>query len=168
MRPEFITVGTVVNAHGIRGEVKVNPAGVDGKWIAACKTLYFGGKAMQVLGARVHKSTVLLTLPGVEDMDAALSLKGTEVAVRRADVTLPRGVYFDAELEGLTALDEESGAKLGTVCKVLHYPAHDVYEIRGEKTYLVPAVPQVFIAAVDVDGGTMRIRMMKGLAEDEN
>lgn len=29
MRPEFIPVGQIVNAHGIRGEVKLNPAGFD-------------------------------------------------------------------------------------------------------------------------------------------
>ena len=40
MRPEFITVGTVVNAHGVRGEVKVNPAGFDPAFIAAFRTLY--------------------------------------------------------------------------------------------------------------------------------
>ena len=38
MRPEFITVGTVVNAHGVRGEVKVNPAGFDPAFIAAFRT----------------------------------------------------------------------------------------------------------------------------------
>ena len=38
MRPEYIVVGTVVNAHGIRGEVKVNPHGFDPEFIASFKT----------------------------------------------------------------------------------------------------------------------------------
>ena len=42
MRPDFIPVGAVVNAHGIRGEVKVNPAGFDPEFIASFKTLYIG------------------------------------------------------------------------------------------------------------------------------
>ena len=75
MRPEFITVGTVVNAHGVRGEVKVNPAGFDPAFIAAFRTLYIGGVETKVAAARVHKSTVLLTLPGVDTMDGALALK---------------------------------------------------------------------------------------------
>ena len=69
MRPEFITVGTVVNAHGVRGEVKVNPAGFDPAFIAAFRTLYIGGVETKVTAARVHKSTVLLTLPGVKMED---------------------------------------------------------------------------------------------------
>ena len=100
MRPEFIPVGTVVNAHGIRGEVKVNPAGFDPEFIASFKTLYIGGQPTAVKSARVHKSTVLLTLPGVDTMDDALALKGKSVSIRRTDARLPAGQYFDAELEG--------------------------------------------------------------------
>ena len=44
MRPEFITVGTVVNAHGVRGEVKVNPHGFDPAFIASFHTLYLNGR----------------------------------------------------------------------------------------------------------------------------
>ena len=91
MRPEFITVGTVVNAHGVRGEVKVNPVGFDPAFIAAFRTLYIGGTETKVTAARVHKSTVLLTLPGVDTMDDALALKGRSVAIRRTDARLPAG-----------------------------------------------------------------------------
>ena len=133
MRPEFITVGTVVNAHGIRGEVKVNPSGFDPEFIAGFKTLYIGGQAVQVRAARVHKSTVLLALPGVDTMDDA------------------------------------TGEELGKLDKVLHYPAHKVYQVRGgAHEYLIPAVPEVFIAAIDPEAETIRVHMMKGLATDEN
>ena len=65
-------------------------------------------------------------------------------------------------------LDDATGEELGRICRVLHYPAHKVYEVRGSREYLIPAVPGVFIASVDPDGGVMRIHMMKGLATDEN
>ena len=168
MRPEFITVGTVVNAHGIRGEVKVNPLGYDPAFIAGFDTLYIGCRAVEIQSARVHKNTVLLTLPGVEDMDAALALKGKAVAIRRTDAALPEGEFFDEELEGMTVTDAESGAEIGRLRRVLHYPAHDVYEVKGGREYLIPAVPGVFIAGVDADGGTMAVHMQKGLAVDED
>ena len=79
MKKEFISVGTIVNAHGIRGEVKLNPVGFDPEFLAEFDRFIIGGKETEVLHARVHKSVVLLTLPGVEDMDAALALKGREV-----------------------------------------------------------------------------------------
>ena len=34
--------------------------------------------------------------------------------------------------------------------------------------YLIPAVPEVFIASVDADGGVMSVHLIKGLATDEN
>ena len=168
MRPDYIPVGQIVNAHGIRGEVKLNPMGFDPEFLTEFDTLYLDGKPVRVKHARVHKSTVLLTLPGVEDMDAALALKGKKVSIRRTDAQLPEGEYFDEELLGLQVLDAATGDSVGVVEKVLTYPAHKIYQVKGQREYLIPAVPGVFIAAVDPDGGTMRVNMMKGLATDEN
>ena len=168
MKQELIPVGTIVNAHGIRGEVKLNPVGFDPAFLAEFDRFNIGGKETAVCSARVHKSVLLLTLPGVEDMDAALALKGKSVCIYAEDVELPEGEYFDVELEGCTVVDDATGEALGKLTRVLHYPAHKVYEVKGEREYLIPAVPQVFIAAVDIDAGVVRGHMMKGLASDEN
>lgn len=75
-------------------------------------------------------------------MDDALALKGKTVSIRRTDAKLPKGQYFDAELEGCTVLDDATGEELGKLDKVLHYPAHKVYQVRGgAHEYLIPAVP---------------------------
>jgi 16S rRNA processing protein RimM len=101
-------------------------------------------------------------------MDAALALKGKVVSIRREDARLPEGEYFDEELVGLTVLDDASGEELGRVDRVLTYPAHKIYQVKGAHEYLIPAVPGVFIASVDPDAGVMRVHLMKGLATDEN
>lgn len=168
MKKEYIEVGTIVNAHGVRGEVKLNPEGFDPEFIAAFDRLFIAGKETGVKAARVHKSTVLLTLPGIEDMDAALAMKGRRVSIAREDAILPENEYFDAELEGCTVVDAATGAELGKLRRVLTYPAHKVYEVKGEKEYLIPAVPGVFIDSVDIDAGIVRVKMMKGLALDED
>lgn len=168
MKQERIAVGTIVNAHGIRGEVKLNPVGFDPVFLAEFDRFSIGGKETEVRASRVHKSVLLLTLPGVEDMDAALALKGKTVEIYADDVELPEGEYFDVELEGCTVLDDATGEELGKLKRVLHYPAHKVYEVKGAREYLIPAVPQVFIASVDIDGGVVRVHNMKGLATDEN
>ena len=169
MRPEFITVGTVVNAHGIRGEVKVNPHGFDPEFLTEFDTIYIDGQPVRVRSARVHKSTVLLTLPGVDTMDDALALKGRTVAIRRTDAHLPKGQFFDEELEGCAVVDDATGEELGRLDKVLSYPAHKVYQVRGgAHEYLIPAVPDVFIVSADPDAEVIRVRMMKGLATDED
>ena len=168
MELEFITAGTAVNTHGIRGEVKILPQGVEPELLAACGTLYLGGKPFALAAGRIHKGCLLAKLKGVEDMDAALALKGKSVSIRRADVSLPEGAYFDQELVGLTVLDADTGQELGKVAEVLSYPAHKIYAVRGGKDeYLVPAVP-AFIAGIDVPGGTMAIHVWAGLGSSEN
>ena len=47
------------------------------------------------------------------------------------------------------------------------YPANNVLAVKGEREYLIPAVPSV-IEATDLDAGTMTVRLMKGMATDEN
>jgi len=168
MRPEFIEVGQIVNTHGVRGEMKVNPIGCTPEFLTSFSVFYLAGTPVRPTAKRVHKNTLLLTLPGVEDMDTALGYKGKMLSVRRTDAHLPAGSYFDAELMGLTVTDCETGELLGTVTDVLTYPAHKVYEVRGQREYLIPAVTGVFIESVDPDAGTMKIHYMKGLATDEN
>lgn len=163
MKLTYVEVGQVVNAHGIRGEVKIVPIDGDAALIVRSKTLYLNGRSRQVLQSRVHKGCALVLLEGVEDMDAALGLKGLTVSLRRQDVQLPEGVYFAAELLGLQALDAETGAVLGELREVQPYPAHDVYRIIGPAgDFLVPAVP-AFIQNVDLEAGVLRIQMMEGL-----
>ena len=85
MKLEFIEVGRVVNAHGIRGDLKVHPIDCEAELIARSRTVYLNGAAFRPSHARVHKGCVLLHLPGVEDMDAALALKGQSLSIRRQD-----------------------------------------------------------------------------------
>ena len=98
MRPAFIPVGQIVNAHGIRGEVKVNPHGFDPEFLTEFDTIYIDNQPV----------------------------------------------------------------------KVLTYPAHKIYQVCGQREYLIPAVPGVFIESTDPDAGEMRVHMMKGLATDED
>ena len=168
MRVEYIPVGQIVNAHGIKGEVKLNPMGFDPEFVADFDILYIGGKRTEVKSARVHKSVVLLTIPGVNDMDAALALKGKTVTICRDDVEVPEGYYFDEEIEGMTVVDCATDAVIGKVKRVLTYPAHKIYEVKGQREYLIPAVPEVFIESVDLDSEIIRVHLMKGLATDED
>ena len=111
----------------------------------------------------------LLALPGVDTMDDALALKGRAVSIRRTDARLPKGEYFDQELEGCAVVDDATGEELGKLDRVLLYPAHKVYQVRGgAHEYLIPAVPGVFIASIDPEAEIIRVHMMKGLATDEN
>ena len=162
MKLEYIEVGQIVNTHGVRGEMKLNCRDVAPELLRRCKTFYIDGKAAPVSSSRVHKGCLLFTLPGVNDMDAALAYKTRVVSVRRADLSLEDGFYFPAELEGMTVLDAADGRMLGKLKEVIAYPGHDIYVVRGEKEFMVPAVP-AFIAAIDPEANTLSIHVWEGL-----
>ena len=162
MKLEFIEVGQIVNTHGVRGELKLNPWDVEAETLRRCRTFYIDGKALRPASARVHKSCLLFTLPGVETLDDALAYKGKVVSIRRSDVRLPDGEYFTAELMGLTVLDAETKENLGEIADVIPYPGHDVYVVKGKKKFMVPAVP-TFIGDIDMERGTMEIHVWEGL-----
>ena len=102
MRLETIKIGRIVNAHGIRGEVRVQPDGQDPAFLTQFQTFYLDGAPVTPTANHVHKSLVLMKFPGVDDMNAALALKGKNLYIRRADAKLPEGACFDAELLGMT------------------------------------------------------------------
>ena len=168
MKLETINVGRIVNAHGIKGEVRVQPRDGDPYFLTECKTFYIDGKPVTPTANHVHKSLVLMKFPGVDDMNAALTWKDKVLYIRREDAHLPEGEYFDDELLGVEVYDEATGALLGEIKQVETYPASKVYTVKGEKEYLVPAVKDAFIRSVDLDRNRMEIHLWEGLSTDEH
>ena len=159
MKQEFIRVGRIVNAHGIRGEVRVQPRRVSPALLTRCKTFYIDGQPITPTANHVHKELVLLKLPGVDDMNAALTYKNKDLFLRRADIVLPEGEYFDDELLGLKVYDCDTGALLGTLTAVDEYPASKVYTVKGEREILIPAVKDAFIRTHQIRAYTTNKQM---------
>ena len=168
MKLETIKVGRIVNAHGIRGEVRVQPINQDPAFLTCFKTFYLDGKPIRPTANHVHKSLVLMKFPGVEDMNAALTYKDKDLYIRRADARLPEGAYFDDELLGMGVFDAATGEELGKLTAVENYPAHKVYTVKGRREYLIPAVKDVFIKSVDLDRDRMEVQVWEGMASDEH
>ena len=168
MRQETIKIGRIVNAHGIRGEVRVQPEELEPADLTRFQTFLLDGEPVTPTANHIHKSMVLMKFPGVDDMNAALALKGRDLYIRRADAKLPEGTYFDAELLGMTVCDAADGRELGKLVRVDDYPAHKIYTVKGDREYLIPAVPGAFIQSVDLDADRMEVHVWEGMDGDEN
>ena len=168
MKLDMIKIGRIVNAHGIRGEVRVQPRDGDPAFLTRFKTFYIDGQPVTPTANHVHKSLVLMKFPGVDDMNTALTYKDKDLYIRRADARLPDGEYFDDELLGLSVCNAETGEVLGELTAVESYPAHQVYTVKGEKEYLIPAVKGAFIESVDIDTNRMEVHVWEGMATDEH
>lgn len=170
MRKQYLECGKIVSVHGVRGEVRVMPWCDSPEYLCGFRTLYLksGAVPLAVERARAHKSMVLLKLSGIDDMDAAATLRGAVLYIDRNDDPVGDGAFIQ-DLTGLEVLDADSGKRWGRLVDVFPTGANDVYVIEdgSGKQLLAPAIPDV-IAEIDTEGGVMRIRPLKGLFEDED
>lgn len=166
MDKQFLEAGEVVSTHGIQGEIKILPWADSPDFLLGFRTLYLNGKPYTVRASRVHKTCVLAKLEGIDTPEQATLLRGQTVTVDRTGVKLPEGTVFIADLLGCRALDED-GTEIGTIADVLTMPSSDVYVIKGEKTYMVPAV-KAFVREINVAEGFVRVHLIEGMATDEN
>lgn len=164
MKSEFLEVGKILNTHGVRGELKVQP------WLDApelfqrLRTLRVNGRAYTVHAVRLQLPNVLVTLEGIASIDDALPLKGQIASASREEIPLEEGRHFIADLIGLQARDAETGALFGTVTEISEYPAHDVYVVHGEKNYMIPDVP-AFVKEINVEEGYISFTLLEGMAQ---
>lgn len=163
MKLELIKAGRIVGTHGVRGEVRVQPRDGDPAFLTEFSTFILEGEPVTPESCRVHKTLALMKFPGIEDMDAALDLRGRELYIRREDACLPPGECFDDELLGMEVFNGETGERLGELTRVDSYPAHKVYTVRGAREYLIPAVRDAFILSVDLEENRMEVRVWEGM-----
>ena len=161
MRKQFLEAGRIVGTHGVKGELRVEPWCDSADFLAKIHTLYWNRGS--------DKSLLLLKLEGIDTVEEADALRGRILYLDRADVKLPKGRYFVQDMIGLTVMDADTGKRYGSLTEVMPTGANDVYQVTGEDkvNYLVPAIPDV-IVDVDIDGGTLKIRPIRGIFDDAN
>ena len=163
MKNEFLEAGKIINTFGVRGELKVQPWSDEVDFLKQFKTVYISGKPIALKNVRVHQNNVLIALEGVADMDAAIPYKNKVIMVRREDVKEMPFEHFLVDLIGLDAKNADTGEIFGKVTDILPYPAQDLYEVKGEKTWLIPDVP-AFVKEINEEEGYIAFIVMEGLS----
>lgn len=166
----MINVLKIVNTHGTRGEVKALHYTDGEEFFQAVKTLYTkdGGRAYDIADWRFHKGAVLLKLKGVDDMNAAELLRGTELYAREEDLPpLPEGRYYYFQLIGLDAVLKD-GQTVGRVTDIVESAGRELLELTrpGGKKCLIPKC-DAFVGPVDLEKGQVLITPIEGLIDDE-
>ena len=162
MNKEYLEAGKIINTFGVRGELKVQPWSDTVDFLKQFDTVYIGGRPVAVVNVRVHQRNVLLTLEGVNDLDAALPYKNKVIEVRRDDVQELEGELFVADLIGLDARSADTGEVFGKVSDILAYPAQDLYEVKGDRTCLIPDVPD-FVKEINEEEGYISFVLLEGM-----
>ena len=165
MKNKFLEAGQIVGTHGIRGEVKIMPWCDGPDFLKAFRTFYIEGTPYPVESSRVHKNMLLCKLKGIDDVSVAQTYKNKVVHIDRDSAPIARNRVFIADLIGLPVYAE--GQEIGVLKDVYTGPANDVYIVKGQKEYMIPAVSE-FLEDVNVDDGYIKVHLLEGMATDEN
>lgn len=153
-----VRIGRVTGAHGLKGELKVEPLTDFLERFDPGETVLLNGEAHRVLGCRIQGARLLLELDGINDRTQAEALQWAHIESEGGEIELEEDEYFTSELLGMRVVTEE-GEVLGEVEKVLPYPAHDVIVVDG---IMIPAVKE-FVKQVDLKGRRMVVKLIEGM-----
>ena len=191
---EKIKIGKIVNAVGLKGEVKVySDAGENDRFEkldriiagssqsgsgqsgsgqeggakrAACKKPQ-SDMEFEIEKVRYQKNMVILKLRGVDDRNQAEALKDMDVFITEDDLEeLPDDTFYVRDLIGCQVVDINDGKKLGVVSDLIQNSAQDIYQIDLAEggQALIPAVEQ-FIKNVDIENKTITVSLIPGLID---
>jgi 16S rRNA processing protein RimM len=121
-------------------------------------------KPSVVDGSRPHNRGMLVTLRGIDTLEAAGKLRNQGLYVTTSDrPRLPAGVYYHHELLGAVVVDERQDA-IGTLAEILITGANDVYVVRDAAGHeiLLPVIESV-ILDVDAAQRVITARVPDGL-----
>ena len=158
---QYVEAGKIVNTHGVTGEVKIEVWLDSPAFFKTFKRLFINGAEKKILSAREHKQFIIARLEGVEDLNAAMALKGKTVEILRADARMKDGEFFVQDILGFTVVDED-GHTVGKLVDAFETPASMLYVVRGESEHLIPAVRE-FILGIDAEKEQIRVHLIEGM-----
>ena len=165
----MIVLGRVAAPFGIKGWVKIDPYGDDPLAWGEMSTWWLSRdadaadehwQAHELRECRAHGNQLIVAFIGIDDRNAAETLRGMLVGAPRDALPAPdEDEYYWADLTGLRVIngaDEE----LGTVAGLLSTGAHDVLRVVSadveQAERLIPFVA-AYVLAVERDNGIIRV-----------
>ncbi|NLZ92450.1 MAG: 16S rRNA processing protein RimM [Firmicutes bacterium] len=162
------TIGKVISTHGIKGALKVQPYSDFPERVKKLERVFLeiDGeiKPYPVLDAFVNGRYWVISLAGIEGMEAAEQLRGTSILIPLSErVELPQDTYYLDQIIGLNVYTVD-GQLLGKVQDILQTGSNDVYVVHSPQgaEILIPALKDV-VKKVDLKRARLEVEVPAGL-----
>jgi 16S rRNA processing protein RimM len=162
--PDFLMIGRVLRAWGIRGDLKIQLVMARPADFARLTQVYVGTppRRYAVQNFRPYQGNWLLHLTEVSTRTQAEALHDQPIFIERAPRQLEAGEYLADQIIGLNVITL-AGEALGTLVEIIATGANDVYVVRGDRgEVLLPARAEV-IRSIDPANATMTVELLPGL-----
>jgi 16S rRNA processing protein RimM len=167
---DMAVVGRVARAHGNRGQVIVDPVTdfPDDRFKAGSMLhIRRDGKidSLTIDSVRFQRGRPILAFAGIDTMDSAETLAGTELRIDPGALhELPTGSFYRHDLVGCT-VETETGQRLGEVVSVEGEAAGSRLVVKkGSAEILIPLAEGI-CASVDIAGRKIIIAPPDGLLD---
>ncbi len=176
---KYLECARVVGTHGVRGMMKLVSLADSPEALAEVKKYYTKNKdgswkEWDVKSGFIHKGLLVAAVDGIDDLDSAITMKGTVFFADRSSFKLKKGDYFIADVIGLPVIDEKTGKPVGTLSEVLTERIQHLYVVRTaeEDEFMIPGVPEFIKKVVpEGDGAGIYVHLIEGMipeAKDKN
>ena len=154
-------MGRVTVPFGVKGWIKIHTLTDDPESLCDYAAWHLGRngnwREVKVIAARLQGNTLVAQLEGVIDRDAAAALRGSDIAVPRAELPeVEEGEFYWADLVGLTVVNVEN-VEFGRVERILQTGANDVLVVSGREGRQETLIPFIADVIKQVDLPTGRI-----------
>lgn len=165
----LISIGKILNFHGIKGEVKLGYTKGKEEQLQNLKTVYAQKNdeniELTITAVRFHKGAAIVKFKELNSINEVMELKGSVIYTGKNIVSkeLQEDEYLTSDLKGLEVFDT-NGVKLGIVTGVSENGATDLLsvKIRDNTTHLVPFVKEL-VPSVDIPNNRITIKNIDGL-----
>lgn len=168
---KYISVGKILNFHGIKGEAKVGFSRGQENFILDLDVVYIQKDReyvpLNIENVRLNKNFALFKFEGINSINDLLPYKGLILFVEESYIrkNLDENEFLIDELVGMDVYDT-ANKKLGFVVGVSNNGANDLLSVKttSKKICLVPLV-EAFIKNVDLQSKSIIINNIEGLLE---
>ena len=166
-----ITIGQIINTHGIKGELKVKVFSDSVQRFEGMKRVFASATEqsedkveLHITGIRYQNDIVLMKVEEIQELTQAEKVKRYYLQIPEEELLpLPEGRYYIYQLEGLQVWEKD--VCYGELIEVMQPGSTDVYVVSdGKREILIPALKTV-IKAVDLDRKHMEVELPAGLQE---
>lgn len=170
MAEEFITVARVAKTQGRHGEVAADLHTDFPEKFAERKRLIALAKdgsrrELEVTDHWPHKGWMVFKFAGIDDMDAAEELIGSELQIPAAErAELEEGAAYVSDLVGCAVLDD--GREIGQVKDVefTSGSAPNLVVVSGKREHLIPFA-EAYLKRLDVAAKKIEMQLPEGLLD---
>lgn len=168
---KFVSVGKILNFHGIKGEAKVGFTKNQEDFFCSLDKVFVKKDneylPLIIKNSRLHKNIALVQFEGINSIDELLEYKGAFLYVEEETIreNLEEDEFLIDELVSLEVFDQ-NGEKKGFVVGVSNNGASDLLSVKtnSKKIVLIPFVKAI-VTDVSIKDKKIFINNIEGLIE---